>query len=152
MAHLRELFKELGHQEVSTYIASGNVLFRSRSSEAALTKSLERALAKRFRFPIRVVLRSASELRRVSVRPLPGAFDIARVHVAFCAAKPKGPLEPERSPRDSFTVHGREIYLHLPDGVGKTRFTHDYIERRIGVPATMRNWRTVTMLAERLTG
>jgi len=150
MADLRELFEELGHQDVSTYIASGNVLFRSRAGEAALTRSLERALAERFKSPIRVVLRTASEIHRVASRPLPRAFDPDRLHVAFCAAKPKGTLEPERSPQDSFAFHGREIYFHLPNGVGKTKFSHDYIERRIGVAATMRNWRTVTTLAERL--
>ena len=43
-------------------------------------------------------------------------------------------------------VRGREIYLHVPDGFGRSKLTIDYFERRLGVEGTARNWRTLLKL------
>jgi uncharacterized protein (DUF1697 family) len=67
MADLKECVEALGHREVRTYIASGNVLFESSErSGAKLDAQLERALEQRFDLPIRVVVRSARELLRIA--------------------------------------------------------------------------------------
>jgi uncharacterized protein (DUF1697 family) len=39
-------------------------------------------------------------------------------------------------------VLGREVFLHLPKGAGKTKLTNDYLEKKLGVASTVRNWRT----------
>ena len=57
-------------------------------------------------------------------------------------------LDPERSPGDEFTLEGREIYLHLPNGAGRSKLTIDYFERVLGARATQRNWRTLLKLIE----
>ena len=49
MADLRELLEELGFKDVSTYIASGNVILRSSLKPAAIKRKIEEALPKRFR-------------------------------------------------------------------------------------------------------
>ena len=63
------------------------------------------------------------------------------------AARPR-PRHPERSPPGEFRLEGREIYLHLPTGFGRSKLTVDYFERRLKVAATARNWKTVTKLLE----
>jgi uncharacterized protein (DUF1697 family) len=45
-------------------------------------------------------------------------------------------------------VKGREVYLHLPNGAGRTKLTLDYLERRLGVAGTQRNWNTLLKLIE----
>ncbi len=57
-------------------------------------------------------------------------------------------LDPGRSPPDEFEVRGREIFLRLPNGMGRTKLSHDYFERRLEVAATARNWKTVLALVE----
>ena len=58
MADLRECAEALGLEDVSTYIASGNLLFRSRERSAArLEAALEQALQRRFALPVRIVVR-----------------------------------------------------------------------------------------------
>jgi len=57
-------------------------------------------------------------------------------------------LDPKRSPGDSFKVHGREIYLCLPNGVARTKLTNDYFDRALATTSTLRNWRTVMKLVE----
>jgi uncharacterized protein (DUF1697 family) len=60
-------------------------------------------------------------------------------------------LDPGRSPGDEFAVRGRVIYLHLPNGFGRSKLTIDWFERGLGVRATARNWNTLRKLIE-LTG
>jgi uncharacterized protein (DUF1697 family) len=55
-------------------------------------------------------------------------------------------LDPGRSPPDRFTVAGRAIYVHAPNGVARTKLTNDYFDRALGVTSTARNWRTVGKL------
>jgi uncharacterized protein (DUF1697 family) len=63
MAELRECVAGVGHRDVATYIASGNVLFSSRSrSAAALEEPLERAIGRRFGLDARVFVRNARQL------------------------------------------------------------------------------------------
>ena len=57
-------------------------------------------------------------------------------------------LDPDRSTPDAFEVTGREIYLRLPNGAGRSKLTLDYFERVLGVRGTARNWRTVSALVE----
>jgi uncharacterized protein (DUF1697 family) len=81
--------------------------------------------------------------------------DIATLHVAFLAdapgAKRTALLDPGRSPPDRFVLRHREIYLHFPNGVARTKFTNVYFDSKLGTMSTVRNWRTVLRLLE-LTG
>ena len=86
MAELRDCVAALGHGEVRTYIASGNVLFESgERSGAKLDVPLERAIEQHFGLSVRVVVRSAAEIARIA-RAVPaewiGDADL-RVTVAF---------------------------------------------------------------------
>jgi uncharacterized protein (DUF1697 family) len=86
MADLKECVEELGYDDVSTFIASGNVLFATSERDAAkLESKLERAIERRFSLPITVVVRSRAEVRRI-VEAIPRAWignDRLRVYVAF---------------------------------------------------------------------
>lgn len=59
-------------------------------------------------------------------------------------------LDPDRSPGDSYVVKNREIYVHFPNGAGRSRLGVDYFDRVLGVTATARNWNTITKLLEML--
>jgi uncharacterized protein (DUF1697 family) len=86
MADLRECVAALGYDDVSTFIASGNVLFGTAERDAAkLERDLERAIEKRFELPVAVVVRSRGELGRL-VRAIPDPWigdGSIRVNVAF---------------------------------------------------------------------
>jgi uncharacterized protein (DUF1697 family) len=49
---------------------------------------------------------------------------------------------------EELSVGGREVYLHYPNGYGRSKVSNALIERRLGLAATTRNWRTATKLAE----
>jgi uncharacterized protein (DUF1697 family) len=76
MAALRELLEELGYRDVTTYIASGNVILRSDAKPAAIKRKIEDALPRRFKLDselIAVVVLTHAELRAV-VRKKPRGF------------------------------------------------------------------------------
>ncbi len=154
MAELVELFEKAGAGNVRTYIQSGNVVF---TATAAAAKGVGAAVAglieKRYGFRVPVVVRTARELEAVLAgNPfLRQGADVAALHVAFLADRPDArrvaALDANRSPGDAFAVAGREIYLHLPHGVARSKLTNDYFDRALGTVSTVRNWRTVETLA-----
>jgi uncharacterized protein (DUF1697 family) len=149
MADLRRVFESLGHGEVRTFIQSGNVVLTAR--RAVTPKSLEAAIAKELGVTTTVVLRTPAELEKVvKVNPFASA-DPSTLHVGFMVTQPPAaslakldgaPFEP-----DEFAVRGREIYFHLPNGMGRTKLP-GYLDRRLTVPTTVRNWKTVNKLIE----
>lgn len=157
MKALAEMFASAGCSDVKTYIQSGNVVFRSRDAATAATM-VRAEIAERFGFQSPVVVRTATELRRVLERnPFLGRdLDTAWLHVMFLADEPGeelvAGLDPARSPGDEFQVVGREVYLHLPNGAAKTRLTNAYIDAKLKTVGTQRNWRTVVTLAEMIQG
>jgi len=155
MQSLRALFADAGCSDVRTYIQSGNVIFRASPSLARrIPAVIEQAISDQFGLRVPVVTRTTAGLRDVVIgNPfLPRATDTATLHVAFLGAKPTeaqvATLDPNRSPPDEFAVRGREIYLRLPNGVGRSKLTNAYLDSKLGTTSTLRNWRTVLRLAE----
>ncbi len=160
MAQLREALTEAGLEEVATVLQSGNIVFRSRKTEAAVARIVADTIDGAFGLQIGVTIRTGPELLAVArANPfLDGEpdRDPKTLHVAFLSSRPAGAaaakLDRDRSPRDAFAVHGREVYLSYPDGSGRSRLTLDYLEKTLGVTGTTRNWRTVQRLAAMLEG
>jgi uncharacterized protein (DUF1697 family) len=154
MAGLRGLMADIGAEDVQTYVQSGNVVFRSALARAELVRRIERELSARFGVKADVVLYTKAELARiVAGNPFAGGeSEPTRLHVTFLAQAPErgrmADLEGEEFEPDRFHVTRAAVYLHTPGGYGRTKLSNAYFERKLGVRATTRNWRTVTTLAE----
>jgi uncharacterized protein (DUF1697 family) len=155
MKRLVALFEAAGCEDVRTYIQSGNVVFESPAALAKRVPELVRvAIADELGLEVPVVTRTAKELAAV-VRSNPFAkagADESLLHVAFLAERPSrarvAALDPDRSPPDELAVKGREVYLHCPNGVARTKLTNAYLDRTLGTVSTARNWRTTRKLLE----
>jgi uncharacterized protein (DUF1697 family) len=153
MADLRALIEALPAEEVSTYLQSGNVVFRSAAPNAgAVAGAASARISSHLGTKVDVVVRSADDLARVVAHnPLAsGGRDESKLHVTFLAAEPGrdraaalGSTVPGAG-NDLFKVDGREVYIYCPDGYGRTKLNNAFFERKLGVAATTRNWRTVT--------
>jgi uncharacterized protein (DUF1697 family) len=158
MPQLRELFDELGYENVTTYLQSGNVLFRSPAPRDELTREIERAIRGRFGLDITVLLRTKSELRATVARNVfaDRQSDPTKLHATFLAAAPQRKrataLEQQRFEPDEFRVMRDVVYLHCPRGYGRSKLSNAFFEKQLDVVATTRNWRTVTALAELANG
>lgn len=153
MNELREVFVEAGCRDVQTYIQSGNVIFTADATIVTpLADRIATQIAVRFGYQVPVVMRTVEQIGDV-LRQNPflagGAAEEA-LHVLFLAEWPDADrvaaLDSDRSPADRFVVRGQEIYLHLPNGAGRTRLTNAYFDATLATTSTGRNWRTVTML------
>jgi uncharacterized protein (DUF1697 family) len=155
MPELKSALESLGFEDVVTYIQSGNVVFRSSSGGAKeIAARIEQRIEEVFGLSIAVVLRTPAELKSIAQSNpfLRRETDLTKLHAVFLKSRPSAKaiaqLDPERSTPDEFSVRGHEIYLHLPNGFGRSKLTLDYFERRLGVDATARNWKTVVKLLE----
>lgn len=152
MADLRAVLESLGFDGVATYIQSGNVVFGS--TKAVKPAAIEERIAAELGVEPTVLVRTADELAAVVAgNPfLVGKVDLATLHVTFLAEKPTATVEVPAGQPDELAVVGREVYLRCPNGYGRTKLNNTFLEKRLGVPATTRNWKTVTTLAEMAAG
>jgi uncharacterized protein (DUF1697 family) len=146
MADLRRLVEEAGGQDVRTYLQSGNVVFAGTKAAAG---TLEPALTAYCGFEVRVLLRTPAELRTV-VEGQPFGGPPAGWHVTFLETKPAASaanaVQPGAYGADEFRVIGREVYLNVRDGYGRSKLNNTFWERTLKTAATTRNWRTVEAL------
>jgi uncharacterized protein (DUF1697 family) len=156
MSRLREAVVDAGYPDAETYLRSGNVVFTSpgRAPEVA-AREITAAIESAFGAEVTVLVRDRDDLAAViEANPLPAAAaeDPAKYFVVFLAAPPRSSaladLDQSRYAPDEFRVAGRELYLWCPNGAGRTKLTNTFLEKKAGVAATTRNWRTVlTLLA-----
>lgn len=155
MKELVAIFATVGATGVRTYIQSGNVVFESAAPDAVV-EAVTKRIAAKYGYPGRIVLRSGDELREArGANPFMKSDALAEaLHVYFLADLPAAAavksLDPQRSPGDSFVVVGREIYLHLPQGMARTKLTNAYFDTKLKTVSTTRNWNTVGKLVAML--
>lgn len=124
MADLRDLFHQLGHTNVATYVQSGNVVFTSDTSDQpTLVRAITTAIHDRFAYDVPVIVRTTEQLAAVAAtHPLAAVAaskelqrgaqpDDAKLHVIFLAEEPPTEavptLDPARFAPDEFTLEGR---------------------------------------------
>lgn len=155
MADLRALLTGLGYTDVTTYVQSGNAVFTAEEPDGdRVARAVEQRVDAELGLDVTVIVRSREELAAVvAANPYPDLVDApTTLHVMFLA----GPVR-----QDAFAgidlasfapeevrAGDRVLYLRCPFGLGRSRLVAELTERRLGVRATMRNWRTVTKLLE----
>jgi uncharacterized protein (DUF1697 family) len=154
MKDLKLLFERNGCVEVQTYIQSGNVVFRSTLSDLKrLAKQVMADVAKARGFEPRAIVLTRSELERAAAgNPFGEAEGNPKsVHLFFLAEPATKPdlksLDALKAKSERYALKGKVLYLHTPDGFGTSKLA-SRAERLLGVEATARNWRTVTILLQ----
>jgi uncharacterized protein (DUF1697 family) len=154
MKDLARMFADAGCTDVRTYIQSGNVIFRTPRTASGIADKITAAIEKRFGFRVPVILRTSEQLlQTIRGNPfLAGGVDAKWLHVYFLADPPKAgtiaSLDPARSAPDAFHVLGQEIFVHLPNGMARTKLTNAYFDSKLSTTCTARNWATVLKLSE----
>jgi uncharacterized protein (DUF1697 family) len=150
MGTLREIVESIGHTDVETYLQSGNVVFtpKGKGDHAA---RLSEAIAKETGHEVAVLLRTGRELAQVVEASPYTVSDPTKVVVAFLGDEVElgqlglGDLTPYLP--DELTLHGRELYVSVPNGQGGSKLMEALVRRRLPTTVTVRNWRTVEALA-----
>ena len=149
---------EAGLADVATYVQSGNVVFDAGPKGRDDARVVADMISGAFGLDITVITRTARQLAAIfQGHPLGTDKSTAiQLHVVFLEDRPKAAavaeLEPDRFPPDRFEVAGQEIYVEFPNGQGRSKLGLGYFEKTLGIRGTMRNWNTVTRLAEMTQG
>lgn len=155
-ADIKALMESLGYASVVTYLQSGNFVFQAEAtSSEEVSRDLSKAIKKRFDFEVPVLVLTGEELLAVlDGNPLSFRqdLDMDKLHATILAGHPAGTGENALlsacHPSEEIALGERAIYLYCPEGYRNTSLTNSFIEQRLGLSATTRNWRTVTALAE----
>jgi uncharacterized protein (DUF1697 family) len=156
MAALRRLLETLGYTDVRTYLRSGNAVFGAAAGEAAVAEALAASVSAELGVTVGVSVRSADELAgTVDANPFPSAAQEPKsLHVVFLPAPPAASrwarLDASRYAPEELATVGRDVYLHLPDGIGRSKLASAV--GRAFPDGTARNWQTVTALAAMTAG
>lgn len=154
MDALRALCESLGFQHAQTYVQSGNVVFRTPARDTAqVARQLEDAIGRRFGLRVAVVVRTLDELRGVVARnPFfsRDGIDPAKLLVTFLATEPDpgaaARIAAIKADPEELRLDHRELYIHYPNGVGKSKLAPSVVGRALGAVGTARNWNTVVAL------
>ncbi|KIL35101.1 cytoplasmic protein [Cohnella kolymensis] len=157
MAELKRMFEAMGLSRVQTYIQSGNVLFESNDEEERLRERIEHEIQAVFGFPVKVILRTAEELKRIAASCPFSEQEVAeaeafsegeKLYVGLLLEKPSSEgierLKPYQSVNDQYRVVGKEVFLLFRDSVRNSKLAANL--EKLGVPVTVRNWKTMNKL------
>jgi len=159
MAELKTCFEKLGFDGVSTYIASGNVLFETDADDPAeLTATIEGALQQRLELPLKVVVLDQDEYTRI-VKAIPTSWignDAVRANVAFVrpgtdAKKVVADLDPDPDIEEVKAVKGAILWATRRDALNRSTM-RKLIAGAAYKELTVRNLNTTLKLEELLAG
>lgn len=153
MNDLRKLYENLGFYNIVTYVQSGNIVFTEDekiSETGKLEQKISHQIEKEFGFEVPVIILSTDQLKQI-INENPFTKDPdknqAFLHVTFLSSQPADydfkAIEAKKQNGEETAFSGNAVYLYCPNGYGKTKLTNNFIEAKLKVGATTRNWKTV---------
>lgn len=154
MADLKSILSDSGLSSVETYIQSGNVIFESDQEPKALQEVIEKVILENYSFEVPTLVIAKDDLRKlIPQNPfLNEVDDTKKLYVCFLLEEPTAEriqiLADLDLKGDEYVLQNRVLYTCYHNGAGKSKVSNNFLEAKLKVKATMRNWRTVNILAE----
>ena len=154
MDALRKMYENLVFQSVKTYVQSGNVIFKGKDFKiAVLEQIISRQIKKDFGFDVPVIVLTIDKLKKI-IENNPFSKDPSKdasfLHVTFLSSKPKNfereIIENKKSNGEEISFSDNAVYLYCPDGYGISKLSNSFLETKLKVGATTRNWKTTNEL------
>ncbi len=158
MDDLKALHAALGLRDVAPYIRSGNVVFTHDDADLLrLQRQIEESFESKFGFHAEVFVRTSAELSEIiENNPFQSQTnkDPQWVAVMFLATRPDESAQEDlvrtyAGPEEFFLV-GQALYIYYPNGIGRSKLTHGFLEKKLKTFGTARNWNTVLQLQKLL--
>jgi len=153
MAELKAIFQKLGFADVSTFIASGNVIFSASGATSRLETTIEGGLERALGFAVPTMVRATHEVVRcASFEAFSAqAFTGASLYVGFLKREAAPPaitaMQSLQTAIDELRLHGREVYWLARKNIAESSITGAAVEKALQTPVTFRNINTVRRLA-----
>lgn len=151
MADLKLLFEDLGFQNVTTYIQSGNVIF-SAEEERGLSEKISNEIKAKFGWEVPVLVKTMDEIVKILATCPFEETKKVEAYFMLLASKPETKLmEAVREisyPNEEFVLSPECVYIHYGNGAGNAKLNNNFFEKKLKVAATTRNYRTLARLVE----
>jgi uncharacterized protein (DUF1697 family) len=151
---LKQMYENLNFENVRTYVQSGNVIFLSKQNDP---KKLENIISSQiksdFGLDVPVIVFNVETLESI-IENNPfikdKSKDISFLHVTFLADRPthidKNSLKEKQQENEEIEFTNQAVYLYCPNGYGKTKLNNNFLETKLKVTSTTRNWKTTNEL------
>lgn len=156
MDALKLALEKIGFFNVSTYIQSGNVFVETEeTSSFCVGFKIKQEIYKTFGYDVPIIVIGKNDLE-LCFKNNPFLkdknLDIKKLYVAFVSKELNSnainDLKVSQFKPDEAFVDSTRIFIKYDVGAGKTKLDQKYIEKKLNVTATIRNWNTVTNLLE----
>lgn len=152
---LNKYFENAGFTNIRAFLQTGNVLFDSdETNESAIQNNIENFLYSNFGYRVTALIRMIHDVKKViKNNPFDNLTPAEKqnLYVTFLSNLPapalRGALGVYSNDAEYARVVNKEVYVYSPN-YGLTCFSNNFIERKLGVTATTRNWATITKLPE----
>lgn len=149
MDALRKMYESLGFKNVKTYLQSGNVVFLANETENNLKLLISKQIKEVFGFEIPVLVLSLEKLKNIiNNNPLSKdpQKEAAFFHVTFLSNKIENIdiqiIKSKKMREEEIVISENVVYLYCPNGYGNTKLSNNFLENKLDVSATTRNWKT----------
>ena len=156
MDSLKTVLENAGFQNVQTYIQSGNVFVDSEEEHgASVGFKIKQEIFKELGLEVPVVVVAKEDLEaclKNNIYLKKKECDTKKLYVAFISKELSSgalnDLKISQFKPDEAAIDKSRIYIKYAVGAGKTRLDQKYIEKKLNLVATIRNWNTVSTLLE----
>lgn len=155
MAELKELYSKLNFLNITSYIQSGNVIFNSEVKEDCnkISAQIEKAILNTFGFEVPVIVKTSDELKQaISDNPFSFVEEKERLHLTFLSEIPSSEkaklLKKFNFDPDQFKIIGKNTFIYCNGKYSESKLTNNFLETKLNVLCTTRNWKTVLQLYE----
>jgi len=161
MDALRQLYADLKFGNVKTYIQSGNVVFQSSDSDVEnIEKIITKSINDKFGFEVPVIVLEFERLKQIASNN-PFLSDLSKkplyFHITFLSSCPDSEnskkLLETKFENEDYSIIDNVVYLYCPSGYSNSKLTNSFLENKLRVQATTRNWNTTNeliLIAEKL--
>jgi uncharacterized protein (DUF1697 family) len=158
MDSLKSMYARLDFESITTYLQSGNVVFQSKDSNPnAIEKLITKEIFSAFGYDVPVLVLTPEKLTSIiEGNPFLGnrSMDSSFFHVTILNGEIRSeqliPLKEKLTDGEAIACRDSILYLYCPNGYGKTKLTNSFIEQKLNVKATTRNWKTTITLGNLL--
>jgi uncharacterized protein (DUF1697 family) len=154
MEALKALYVDLGYVNVQTFIQSGNVIFQhDQAFGKDLEKTITATIRQKFGFDVPVIIKDIEEMKQIiAANPFlvdPGK-DSSKIYVTFLSDVPErakfDKIGEGQNFAEDYRLNDKTIFVYCPNGYGNTKLSTNFLESKLKVAATSRNWKTTLEL------
>ena len=151
MAYLREILEKYGFVNVKTYIQSGNIVLLTEISPVQISQKVHQLIKENIGAELPVIVKTADEIEQVlNENPFTDGYDIKRIFFTLFNDELSQALANELKMQDfgeeKFDFTKKALYMYLPKDASRSKLNNNFLEKKLNIVATTRNFNTLTKL------